>query len=147
MFSLIRSLARPLLALIFVTGGLDTSTKPGGRAQAAASLGLPQPELAVRVNGLTMLIAGAAFALGILPEWAAVVLAGSLVPTTLAGHPFWKETDPQKRAGQRIHFLKNVAMIGGLLLAAAEENQARKLAKIQSVARGRSEKVSKLRAA
>lgn len=127
MFSLIRVLARPLLAAIFVSGGLDTARRPGGRTQAAAALGVPKPELVVRANGATMVLAGVAFGLGLFPEWAAAILAASLAPTTLAGHPFWKETDPQKRAGQRIHFLKNVAMIGGLLLAAAEERHAREL--------------------
>jgi putative oxidoreductase len=44
----------------------------------------------------------------------------SLVPTTLAGHRFWEVTDKQARAAQRIHFLKNVAMLGGLILAATD---------------------------
>jgi uncharacterized membrane protein YphA (DoxX/SURF4 family) len=44
----------------------------------------------------------------------------SLVPTTLAGHPFWHEADQAARAQQRIHFLKNVAMLGGLILAAGD---------------------------
>ncbi len=42
----------------------------------------------------------------------------SLVPTTLAGHRFWDESDASSRAAQRIHFLKNVSMLGGLLIAA-----------------------------
>lgn len=125
MFSILRALARPLIAAIFVSGGLDAARNPGGRTRAAASIGVPQPELAVRANGAVMALAGLAFGIGIFPEWAAGVLAASLIPTTIAGHPFWKEADPQKRAGQRIHFLKNVAMIGGLLLAAAEERHAR----------------------
>ncbi|HEV2368363.1 MAG TPA: DUF488 domain-containing protein [Acidimicrobiales bacterium] len=47
-------------------------------------------------------------------------LAGSLVPTTLAGHRFWEETDKQERAAQQIHFLKNLSMLGGLMLAALD---------------------------
>jgi uncharacterized membrane protein YphA (DoxX/SURF4 family) len=39
-----------------------------------------------------------------------------LVPTTLAGHRFWAEEDPQAKSMQRIQFLKNLAMFGGLLL-------------------------------
>jgi len=42
-------------------------------------------------------------------------LAGSLIPTTAAGHRFWEESDPSTRAQQTIHFLKNAAMLGGLL--------------------------------
>ena len=46
------------------------------------------------------------------------MLAESLVPTTLAGHRFWEESEPKARAGQRIYFLKNVSLFGALLLAA-----------------------------
>lgn len=117
-----RVMGRLLAAAIFVLLGWDAAKKPDGMAQAAA-IGVPQPELAVRVNGLMMTLAGAAFALGVIPRWAAVALAATLVPTTIAGHPFWKESDPQKRQGQYIHFLKNLSMIGALLLTAAEKPQ------------------------
>ena len=117
-----RVIARPLLAAIFILSGFEVARAPGDRAQAAAALGVPQPELAVRANAVVMLLAGAVLALGIVPRGAAAVLAGSLIPTTLAGHPFWQEQDPQKRKGQLTHFLKNLSMLGGLLFVAASEN-------------------------
>lgn len=57
---------------------------------------------------------------GIAPRVAAAVLAESLVPTTLVGHPFWNEKGGT-RAAQKIQFMKNLAMLGGLLLVVAEE--------------------------
>ena len=42
------------------------------------------------------------------------------MPTTLAGHPYWETEDEKERAQQRIHFLKNLTMLGGLLIAAAD---------------------------
>jgi hypothetical protein len=42
------------------------------------------------------------------------------VPTTLAGHQFWNESDPAQKANHRVHFFKNVSMLGGLLLAAVD---------------------------
>ena len=48
------------------------------------------------------------------------MLAGSLVPTTLAGHRFWEEQDKTQRANQLIHFVKNVSMFGGLLIASVD---------------------------
>ena len=39
-------------------------------------------------------------------------------PTTLAGHAFWTESDARKRKANRIHFLKNLGLVGGLLAAA-----------------------------
>lgn len=118
---IIRACARLLFATIFVTGGWDVAKEPGPtRIQMAASIGVPQPEAAVRANGIVMVTAGLALALGFFPRFAAAILAASLAPTTVAGHPFWKENDPMKRNGQRVHFLKNLAMIGGLLLLATD---------------------------
>ena len=42
------------------------------------------------------------------------------MPTTAAGHRFWEEKDPQRKAQQRVHFFKNASMLGGLLLAAVD---------------------------
>ena len=118
----IQSIARLLAAAIFMVSGVEVARNPGSRPQAAAAIGVPQPELAVRANALVMLGAGAALALGIVPRWAAAVLAAALVPTTLAGHPFWKEQDARQRQGQLAHFLKNLSMLGGLLFMAAGED-------------------------
>ena|SRR5579872_7260274 len=121
--SLIRFIGRVMLAVMFVQGGWSAAHEPGGRVNAAESIGLPEPELAVRVNGWAMVIGGIALALGMFQRLAAFVLAVCLIPTTYAGHPYWKETDPQRRNQQRIHFFKNVSMLGGLLLLVAGEKQ------------------------
>jgi putative oxidoreductase len=115
-----RTLARPLLASMFVTGGFDALRNPGGRVDAARAAGLSEPEKLVQVNAATQLVGGLALATGRLPRLSALALAGTLVPTTWVGHAFWQETDPQTRKGQQIHFLKNVSMLGGLLLAVAD---------------------------
>jgi putative oxidoreductase len=63
--------------------------------------------------------AGTLFSLGRLPRLSALVLAAGTVPTTLAGHRFW-EAEGAAKQGQIIHFLKNLGLIGGLLLAAVD---------------------------
>ncbi len=65
------------------------------------------------------MVAGACLAAGWFPRLASLALAGTLVPTTAAGHRFWEAEDAD-RAQQRIHFLKNLSMFGGLLIAAAD---------------------------
>jgi putative oxidoreductase len=120
----VRRPGRLCLAIIFITGGWDAVRSPGVRPAKAAALGLPQSELLVRANGAAMVVAGGALALGRWPRAAAVVLAVSLVPTTLAGHPFWQETDPAGRAAQRVHFVKNLGLFGGLLIVAADDCSA-----------------------
>jgi uncharacterized membrane protein YphA (DoxX/SURF4 family) len=59
----------------------------------------------------------------------AAVLAGSMVPTTLAGHAFWKVEDPAARKAQRIQFLKNAALVGGLLFEVALDQPKKKAKK------------------
>jgi putative oxidoreductase len=117
--------ARPLLAGMFIYGGLDAFKNPSGKAPRAEKLtptitdvvGIDaDTEQLVKFNGAVQVAAGATLALGILPRVSAFALAVSLVPTTLAGHRFWEEQDEAARAQQTVHFLKNAAMMGGLLM-------------------------------
>ena len=64
--------------------------------------------------------AGALLATGRLPRLAAAALAGTLVPATIVEYPFWAAEDPQERRDQQIQVLKNVGLLGGLLLAAVD---------------------------
>jgi uncharacterized membrane protein YphA (DoxX/SURF4 family) len=82
----------------------------------------------VRINGAVQVVGGAMLATGRLPRLAALALATSLVPTTIAGHRFWEESDPLQRSNQRIHFLKNLSMIGGMLLASMDTEGSPSLA-------------------
>lgn len=114
-----RTVARALLAAPFVMLGYEAAAEPGGRVDLAAGLGVPNPEAAVRVNGGAMVAGGVALGLGVLPRAAAAGLAASLIPTTLAGHAFWTHDDPGARKANRIQFLKNLGLLGGLVAVAA----------------------------
>ncbi len=128
--TLVRRLARPCLATMFVTGGLDSFRRPETKVPAADPIApriaeklpyLPEDtESLVRINGAAQVAAGLLLATGRFPRLSSAVLAGSLVPTTLAGHRFWEEQDETRRAQQRIHFFKNLSMLGGLMLAAVD---------------------------
>lgn len=126
---LVRRIARPMLAAMFVVGGLSQLRRPAAKVATAAPLldavgsvvPLPADQATlVRANGAAMLAGGALLATGRMPRVASTLLAGSLVPTTIAGHPFWSETDPARREQQKVQFLKNVGLLGGLLLAAVD---------------------------
>lgn len=127
--SIVRRIARPMMAGVFITGGLDALRHPGSRLPAASPflhkiaepLGLPDdPELLIRANAAAMMAGGALLATGRFPRIAAITLIGSMAPTTYAAHAFWSEDDPQARSHQRTQFLKNLAIIGGLVLAAVD---------------------------
>jgi putative oxidoreductase len=113
--------ARLLMAGIFIHGGWNAFKDPANRAKQAEKLGLPKAERIVRANGLAMAAGGTALALGIVPRAAAAGLTASLVPTTLAGHRFWEEQDEQARRMQLTQFLKNMGLIGGLVLLLSRE--------------------------
>lgn len=115
-----RALARPLLASLFVADGYDALRNPDGRVQMVEAAGLTDAQKLVQYNAAAMLGGGALLATGKLPRLSALVLAGTLVPTTWVGHQFWTETDPAAKAQQRTQFLKNLSALGGLLLASAD---------------------------
>lgn len=132
---LARRLARPMLAGIFVAGGAESLRQAPAMAPVAEPVAPPiarrlpvhlpeDPTQLVRINGAAQVLGGLALATGRLPRLASLVLAGTLVPTTLAGHRFWEETDSAAKANQQQHFLKNVGLLGGLILAALDTGGA-----------------------
>ena len=124
-----------MLSGIFVASGLRALVNPealAGRAKRVVPLlervdpRLPtDPRMLVRITGAVQVAGGALLATGHLTRPAAAVLAGTLVPATFAGHPFWLETDLGRRREHQIHFLKNLGLFGGLLLAATEPRRRR----------------------
>jgi uncharacterized membrane protein YphA (DoxX/SURF4 family) len=134
--TLLRTIARPMLASMFVYGGVNALRNApaiGPKAEPVAdALGKAAPQLQttptnlVRVNGAVHVVAGAALATGRLPRLSALVLASTLAPTSVVGHPFWNESDPASRQNQTIHFLKNVSLMGGLLMATLDPDPHKK---------------------
>ena len=132
--TLVRLAARPLLASMFVVGGLDSLRTAPAKAGAAEPVTdrvvpllqkfLPQlsddPTTLVRINGAVQVAAGLALATGRMPRISSTVLAATLLPTTAAGHRFWEEKEPAAKKAQRVQFFKNASMLGGLMLAAVD---------------------------
>ncbi|MDB5078440.1 MAG: hypothetical protein JWP00_364 [Chloroflexi bacterium] len=123
---LIKGLARLSLSGIFITSGYSAYAEPGGRPKALPKVGLPESQELVKLNGAAMAGAGVMLGLGIFPKLAALILIGSLIPTTLAGHAFWNETDPKARTTQQVQFFKNLGLLGGLLMVLTDKKKKRK---------------------
>ncbi|MCL2394848.1 MAG: DoxX family protein [Acidimicrobiaceae bacterium] len=123
---LLSRFARMLMAPIFVNSGINTFKSPGlvaGRVeQFTTKLAETVPALPkdthtqVRINAAAQVAGGVLLTLGRFQRLGALILIGSLIPTTWAGHAFWNEDDPTTRAAQRTQFEKNLAIIGALLL-------------------------------
>ena len=81
--------------------------------------GVPSPKLATVVTGLLLLLGGLSILLGVRPLWGIVALLVFFVPVTFKMHAFWKETDGQAKIGEQVNFMKNLAIIGALLIMLA----------------------------
>lgn len=115
---LLSFLSRAALAAPFVQLGYEAAKEPGMRVNIAETAGIPQEyaDPAVRINGATMVLGGLAVATGVQPRLGAAAIIGSLIPTTIAGHAFWNDTDPVARKTNKIQVLKNLGLAGGLLM-------------------------------
>src|SRR5215207_578825 len=137
--TLLRAGARTMLASYFIVNGVKTVRNPDPLVPAAEPVAdrvvplvkkyAPQqvataiPEDTanlVRANGAAQIVGGLALASGKGRRAGALLLAGALIPSTLARHPFWTRTDPEEKALDRSQFLKNVSLLGGVLLAAVD---------------------------
>lgn len=126
---LIRRLARPMLASYFVLDGVNNLKKPQDAAAEAAPFvelvsqqtGLPNnPELVVRGIGGVKVVGGLLLATGRGPRAAATTLALTQVVSTYVHEAFWAESDPKLKAQKQKSFVRNVAILGGVILAAVD---------------------------
>lgn len=124
--TLLRTIARPMLASMFVYGGsmafrnaqaMAPKVQPvADTVQKVLPVQLTATQLA-QANAATHVVAGLGLATGRFPRLSALTLAATMPATTVTGHQFWKESDPDARRNQLIHFLKNVSITGGLLMS------------------------------
>jgi putative oxidoreductase len=126
-----RTLAHPLMAGIFVYGGIDTLRNAKAKAPLVEDVAQPvadaipvdlpsDTEQLVKLNGAVQVAAGVLLATGKFPRVAALALAATLVQTTVAAHRFWEADDDATKVQQTVHFLKNASILGGLILAALD---------------------------
>jgi putative oxidoreductase len=114
-----RRLARPLLGLAFLSSGIEALRDIDTRAERARGYGVGQPVTASRAVAGTQIGAGLLMALGKFPRLTALVLALTVVPEAATGHAFWAEKGEAK-SEQRSLFARDLGLLGGLLVAAAD---------------------------
>jgi putative oxidoreductase len=104
-------LGRIMLAFIFVMAGIQKISGPAATMQYMAGAGLPHslvPELFV-LSVIVELLGGLMLVFGWHAELAAFIMFLWLIPVTLAFHV---------ATGQTIEWMKNLAIMGGLLMVA-----------------------------
>jgi len=85
----------------------------------AKSKGVPAPALAVGGSGVLLFLGGLSLLLGYHPTIGAALLVTFLLGVSFGIHNFWTVQDPQAKQGEMINFLKNMAILGLLLMTVA----------------------------
>jgi putative oxidoreductase len=111
-------LGRVLLSVIFILSGLGKIPHFHDVAGMMAGKGIPLASVALAITLLIEIGGGLLVLTGFQARYAALVIALWLVPVTLVFHNFWASPAAQQQ-DQMINFLKNLAIIGGLLVTAS----------------------------
>lgn len=107
---------RVLLAAIFIPEGFHKLTGLAGFAEYLTHHGISvgAHPLAV-LAALIELIGSLAVLVGFQTRCAALVMAVFTLAAAVIGHRFW-QVDPAQYTNQKIHFMKDVAIVGGFLM-------------------------------
>jgi putative oxidoreductase len=112
------TLGRILLASLFVISGIRKVFGWAGTLGYMQSKGLPATEILLAATIALEIIGGLMIAFNMFAIPAAVALAGFCLVGAIIFHNFWA-VDEAQYANQLNHFLKNIALAGGLLVTAA----------------------------
>jgi putative oxidoreductase len=112
-------IGRLLFALMFIPAGFSKISGFGGTVGYIASAGLPAPTLAAIGAIVVEVGCGIAIALGFKTRVAALILAAFTLVASVFFHAFWGAAADQQFV-QQLMFFKNLAIVGGLLVLAAQ---------------------------
>lgn len=110
MNSLAALAGRALIALIFLLSGIDKFVHHATNLGYMKGAGLPYPEVLLVASGVIETLAAAAIVIGWNTRWAAAALILWMIPVTLVFH------NPAAGQEAMVHFMKNLAIMGGLLV-------------------------------
>jgi uncharacterized membrane protein YphA (DoxX/SURF4 family) len=108
-------LGRLIFGGFFLYNGVHHFQEKKALAQYAAAKNVPMPEIAVTASGAMLIVGGASILFGVKPKVGALALMGFLVGVSPMIHDFWRAEDGERRQNEMAHFMKNVAMLGGVM--------------------------------
>ncbi|MET8874535.1 DoxX family protein [Nocardia sp. NPDC004278] len=109
-------IGRVLFSVLFLSSAAGHFTQTEVMADYAKNRGLPLPRIAVLASGVMFALGGLSVLLGVWADLGSLLLAITLLSTTVLMHQFWKESDPQAKQGEMIHFNKDLALTGASLM-------------------------------
>jgi len=110
-------IARILLMALFISTGWEKLTNFAGTIGYMETVKAPTPKIAAAIAVFMEFFVGLAIILGILVRPLALAFAVFTLGTALLGHRFWT-MEGALRHENKVNFLKNMSIIGGLLLLA-----------------------------
>jgi uncharacterized membrane protein YphA (DoxX/SURF4 family) len=110
---------RLLLGGYFLNAGYHHFAQHKMLAGYAAMKKVPLPGLAILGTGLLLTAGGLSVLLGLYPLIGLGLLALFFVGVTPMMHDFWRQTEPMQRMGEQVNFMKNVALLGAVLILMA----------------------------
>ena len=105
---------RILLALVFLVAGIRKLMAVAGTVGYFTKLGMPMPEVMVWISILIEIGGAVLLIVGWQTRRVAWLMIVFVAVATLMAHRFW-QFDAAQYANQLNHFLKNAAIIGGML--------------------------------
>lgn len=96
----------------FVYNGINHIRNRKGLAQYAGSKKVPMPDAGVTISGLALIAGGASIISGYRPKYGSAALIGFLAAVSPVMHDFWNAEDPNQKANDMAHFMKNMALLG-----------------------------------
>src|SRR4029077_12282659 len=109
---------RILLSVVFLLSGVMKVAAYSQMVGYSTSKGLPLAGVSVAIAAAAEILGGLAILAGFQTRIAAWVLFIYLIPTSLLFHNFWA-MQGMAQQDNMAHFLKNLAIMGGLLILAA----------------------------
>jgi uncharacterized membrane protein YphA (DoxX/SURF4 family) len=108
-------LGRILFGGFFLYNGINHLRQAKSMAPYAKSKGIPEPELAVKLSAVPLILGGTSLLLGVKPKLGAAAILGFLVGVSPVMHNFWRYDDPNQRMNEMINFMKNTALAGAAM--------------------------------
>ena len=73
------------------------------------------PDAAVILSGLALLLGGTSLVLGTKPKLGTAAILGFLATVSPTMHNFWKSESPEQRMNDMVNYMKNMALLGAAL--------------------------------
>jgi uncharacterized membrane protein YphA (DoxX/SURF4 family) len=110
---------RAIFGGFFLYNGINHFRNRTMMAQYTRSKNVPAADAAVVFTGAMIALGGLSVIAGFKPKAGVSLIAAFLLGVSPVMHAFWQQEDEQQKMNEMIHFSKNMAMLGGAMLAAA----------------------------